>query len=60
MLPSILAKQLQKGIGDYIQTTFPMALYCGASAIPCRRGDADMLSVDSSGVSALRASAEIV
>ena len=24
MLPSILAKQLQKGIGDYIQTTFPM------------------------------------
>lgn len=25
MLPSILAKQLQKGIGDYIETTFPMA-----------------------------------
>lgn len=24
MLPSILAKQLQKGIGDYIKTTFPM------------------------------------
>ena len=24
MLPSILAKQLQKGIGDYIETTFPM------------------------------------
>ena len=24
MLPSILAKQLEKGIGDYIQTTFPM------------------------------------
>lgn len=24
MLPSILAKQLQKGIGDYIATTFPM------------------------------------
>ena len=25
MLPSILAKQLEKGIGDYIETTFPMA-----------------------------------
>lgn len=25
MLPSILAKQLEKGIGDYIKTTFPMA-----------------------------------
>ena len=24
MLPSILAKQLEKGIGDYIETTFPM------------------------------------
>lgn len=24
MLPSILAKQLQEGIGDYIETTFPM------------------------------------
>lgn len=24
MLPSILAKQLQKGIGNYIETTFPM------------------------------------
>lgn len=24
MLPSILAKQLQRGIGDYIETTFPM------------------------------------
>lgn len=24
MLPSILANQLQKGIGDYIETTFPM------------------------------------
>lgn len=24
MLPTILAKQLQKGIGDYIETTFPM------------------------------------
>ncbi|MBL6467932.1 MAG: DEAD/DEAH box helicase [Mogibacterium sp.] len=24
MIPSILAKQLQKGIGDYIETTFPM------------------------------------
>lgn len=24
MLPSILARQLQKGIGDYIETTFPM------------------------------------
>jgi DEAD/DEAH box helicase domain-containing protein len=24
MLPSILAKQLQQGIGDYIETTFPM------------------------------------
>ena len=24
MLPSILAKQLQRGIGDYIDTTFPM------------------------------------
>ena len=24
MLPSILAKRLQKGIGDYIETTFPM------------------------------------
>ena len=24
MFPSILAKQLQKGIGDYIETTFPM------------------------------------
>ena len=24
MLPSILAKQLQKGIGDYIETTFSM------------------------------------
>ena len=24
MLPSILAKQLQKEIGDYIETTFPM------------------------------------
>lgn len=24
MLPSVLAKQLQKGIGDYIETTFPM------------------------------------
>jgi DEAD/DEAH box helicase domain-containing protein len=24
MLPSILAKQLQKGMGDYIDTTFPM------------------------------------
>ena len=22
MLPSIIAKQLQKGIGDYIETTF--------------------------------------
>lgn len=25
MLPSILAKQLQKGLGDYIETTFPMS-----------------------------------
>ena len=24
MLPSILAKQLEKGIGEYIKTTFPM------------------------------------
>lgn len=24
MLPSILARQLQKGIGDYVETTFPM------------------------------------
>lgn len=24
MLPSILASQLEKGIGDYIETTFPM------------------------------------
>ena len=24
MLPSILARQLEKGIGDYIETTFPM------------------------------------
>ena len=24
MLPSILAKQLEQGIGDYIETTFPM------------------------------------
>lgn len=24
MLPSILAKQLEKGVGDYIETTFPM------------------------------------
>lgn len=24
MLPSILDKQLEKGIGDYIETTFPM------------------------------------
>ncbi len=24
MIPSILAKQLKKGIGDYIETTFPM------------------------------------
>ena len=24
MLPSILAKPLQKGIADYIETTFPM------------------------------------
>ena len=24
MLPSILAKQLEKGIGDYIKTTFPI------------------------------------
>lgn len=24
MLPSILARQLQKGLGDYIETTFPM------------------------------------
>ena len=24
MLPSILAKQLEKGIGDYIETMFPM------------------------------------
>jgi DEAD/DEAH box helicase domain-containing protein len=24
MLPSILAKQLEKGIGDYIETTFPI------------------------------------
>jgi len=24
MLPSVLAKQLEKGIGDYIETTFPM------------------------------------
>ena len=24
MLPSILSKQLEKGIGDYIETTFPM------------------------------------
>ena len=24
MLPSILANQLQKGIGDYLETTFPM------------------------------------
>ena len=24
MLPSILAKHLQKGIADYIETTFPM------------------------------------
>ena len=24
MLPSILAKQLQEGIGDYIETSFPM------------------------------------
>ena len=24
MLPSILAKQMEKGIGDYIETTFPM------------------------------------
>ena len=25
MIPSILAKQLEKGIGDYIETSFPMA-----------------------------------
>lgn len=25
MLPSILASQLEKGIGDYIETTFPMS-----------------------------------
>jgi len=24
MLPSILAKQLQEGLSDYIKTTFPM------------------------------------
>lgn len=24
MLPSIFAKEIQKGIGDYIETTFPM------------------------------------
>ena len=24
MLPSILAKQLERGIGDYIETSFPM------------------------------------
>ena len=24
MLPSILAKQLQQGIEDYVETTFPM------------------------------------
>ena len=24
MLPSILAKQLEKGLNDYIETTFPM------------------------------------
>ena len=27
MLPSILAKQLQQGIGDYLETTFPMTNY---------------------------------
>ena len=25
MIPSILAKQIEKGLGDYIKTTFPMA-----------------------------------
>ena len=32
MLPSILAKQLQQGLSDYIGTTFPMtneAVICG-------------------------------
>lgn len=24
MIPSILARQLQKGLADYIKTTFPM------------------------------------
>ena len=27
MLPSVLAKQLQQGLSDYIETTFPMSNY---------------------------------
>ncbi len=29
MIPSILAKQLEKGIGDYIETTFLTTLFQG-------------------------------
>ena len=42
MLPSILAKQLQQGIQDYLATTFPMtnAPFAGSIASMFDKGDA--------------------
>lgn len=42
MLPSILAKQLQQGIRDYIETTFPMTNepFAGSIASMFKQGDA--------------------
>lgn len=37
MIPSILARQLQKGIGDYVATTFPM------TNVPFKDSFTDML-----------------
>ena len=34
MLPSILARQLQEGLSDYIKTTFPMTTPSFAGSIP--------------------------
>lgn len=43
MLPSILAKQLRKIVGDYVETTSPMtsALFSGSSRILLETKDVD-------------------
>ena len=41
MLPSILAKQLQEGLSDYIKTTFPMTTPSFKGSIPNLLGTKD-------------------